>query len=372
MPAEPCARPLTSSCRESCLPTPSPVRLHTLEWVVVAVVAWAAAVEWVAARAPAEAGGWVWAVVVAAVSALAMVVVADAAAADEDARRRSRLIRITVASGKGGTGKTTVAANLAYVLAQNGGDVHFVDCDVEEPNGHIFLKPDIERVRTVGVPTPEVDRELCTGCGECGEMCQYGAIAVVKKMVLTFPTLCNGCGGCALVCPEDAITEIPREIGVIEEGMAGKVRFSHGVLNVGEARAVPIIRELTRKPLGKTVIFDAPPGTSCPVVESVRSSDYTVLVTEPTPFGLNDLELAVGMMRELTKPFAVVINRADTGDDRVKDYCAKQGIHVPLEIPDSREIAEAYSRGELIAEAVQGYGEGLMKLHDFIGQELQK
>lgn len=347
------------------------------EWAAAKARAQAVGAEWVADKAQAVADVvWAKAVVVVAASALAMVAAVDAVVEVEAAvgasRSRSQSIRVTIASGKGGTGKTTVAANLAYTLAQNGAEVHFVDCDVEEPNGYIFLKPDIERTRTVGILTPKVDRELCTGCGKCGEICQYGAIVVVKKTVLTFPTLCNGCGGCALVCPEDAITEIPREIGVIEEGMAGKVRFSHGVLNVGEARAVPIIRELTRKPLGKTVIFDAPPGTSCPVVESVRSSDYTVLVTEPTPFGLNDLELAVGMMRELKKPFAVVINRADTGDDRVKDYCAEQGIQVPLEIPDSREIAEAYSRGELIAEAVPGYSEGLMKLHEFISQELQR
>ena len=338
---------------------------------------------WAADRAQAQAVDAAWvvdrALAVAVVAELAPVMDVAAVAVAEvvvpaavrAGRNMSQPIRITIASGKGGTGKTTVAANLAYTLAQNGGNVHFVDCDVEEPNGHIFLKPDIERTRTVGVLTPEVDRELCTGCGKCGEMCRYGAIVVVKKTVLTFPTLCNGCGGCALVCPEDAISETPREIGVIEEGMAGKVRFSHGVLNVGEARAVPIIRELTRSPAGKTVILDAPPGTSCPVVESVRSADYVVLVTEPTPFGLNDLELAVGMVRELEKPFAVVINRADAGDDSVSDYCAEQGIPVPLEISDSREIAEAYSRGELIAEAVPGYSEGLMKLHEFISRELQ-
>jgi len=310
--------------------------------------------------------------VVAAAAAEAVAVAVAAVVAAKVGRSGSQAIRITIASGKGGTGKTTVAANLAYVIGQNGASIHFVDCDVEEPNGHIFLKPEIERTRTVGVPTPEVNRELCTGCGECGKMCKYGAIVIVQKTVLTFPTLCNGCGGCALVCPEDAISEIPRDVGIIEEGIAGEVRFSHGILNVGEARATPIIRELTRDPLGKTVIFDAPPGTSCPVVESVRKADFVVLVTEPTPFGLNDLGLAVGMVRELEKPFAVVINRADTGDNSVNDYCAEQGIPVPLEIPDSREIAEAYSRGELITEAVPGYGEGLMKLYEFISRELQE
>jgi MinD superfamily P-loop ATPase len=331
---------------------------------------------WAVDRALARAAAWVADADEERVPEMGAVEVAAAevaaAVAVRAGRNRSQPIRITIASGKGGTGKTTIAVNLAYVLAQQGEAVHLVDCDVEEPNAHIFLKPQLEGLRPVSIPTPEVDAALCTGCGECGEMCQYGAIVVVMKKVLTFPALCNGCGGCMLVCPEKAITEVPREIGVIEEGTAGRMRFTHGVLNVGEARATPIIRELTRNPAGKTVILDAPPGTSCPVVESVRSADYVVLVTEPTPFGLNDLELAVGMVRELEKPFAVVINRADTGDDSVGDYCTEQDIPVPLEIPDSREIAEAYSRGELIAESVQGYGEGLMKLHEFISRELKE
>ena len=195
---------------------------------------------WAVDRAPVGAAAWAVGAVAepapATVVAVAAAVEVAAVVAAKADRNRDLSIRITIASGKGGTGKTTVAANLAHTIAQNGGDAHFVDCDVEEPNGHIFLKPDIERTRTVGVPTPEVDKELCTGCGECGEMCQYGAIVVVKKTVLTFPTLCNGCSGCALVCPEDAIDEIPRDVGIIEEGVAGKVRFSHGVLNVGEAR----------------------------------------------------------------------------------------------------------------------------------------
>lgn len=241
---------------------------------------------------------------------------------------------------------------------------------MEEPNAHIFLKPRLESSRPVAIPVPEVNASRCTGCGECGKMCQYGAIVVVKETVLTFPALCNGCGGCTLVCPEKAITEVAHEIGVIEEGRAGRLRFTHGVLKVGEARATPIIRELVGSAAGRTVVIDAPPGTSCPVIESVRTADFVLLVTEPTPFGLNDLALAVGMVRELKKPFAVVLNRADAGDGRVLDYCAEERIAVALQIPDSRETAEAYSRGELAAQAIPGYRDQMALLYEHVAQEM--
>jgi MinD superfamily P-loop ATPase len=260
---------------------------------------------------------------------------------------------IAVASGKGGTGKTTVATNLAVTLARRGEQVAYFDCDVEEPNGHIFLKPAITSSASVGVPVPKVDASKCTGCGKCGEICRYSAIVCINKKVLTFPELCHGCGGCTLVCPEDAISEIPREVGVIEEGMADGVGFAHGLLRVGEAMSPPLIREVKRRiPAGGIAIVDAPPGTSCPVIEAVKGADFVLLVTEPTPFGLNDLELAVGMVRELQLPMGVVINRADIGDGRVKEYCARENIELLAEIRDDRRIAEAYSRGEMVVDAV--------------------
>jgi len=265
---------------------------------------------------------------------------------------------VAVASGKGGTGKTTVATNLAHVAASDGRMVTYLDCDVEEPNGHIFLKPKIETTAPVFVPVPVVDEDKCTACGKCGEICQYSAIAVLGNTVLTFPNLCHGCGGCMLVCPVGAITEAGREVGVIEEGTAGDIRFVHGRLRIGEAMSTPLIREVKRRvPKDRLAIIDVPPGTSCPVIQSVRGSDYVVLVTEPTPFGLYDLDLAVGMLRVLNLPFGVVVNRADIGNEAVYDYCRSQCIEILLRIPDDRRIAEAYSRGHLASEALPEYRE---------------
>ena len=264
-------------------------------------------------------------------------------------------MRITIASGKGGTGKTTIATNLAYVAAGNNRSVAYLDCDVEEPNGHIFLKPAITHRTPVGNLIPRVDEAKCTLCGKCGEICQYSAIVCIGKKVLVYPELCHACGGCWLVCPEDAITEVPREMGVLEAGRAGPIHFVHGLLNVGEAMSPPVIKAVkAAAPEADLVITDAPPGTSCPVIESVRDSDFVVLVTEPTPFGLYDLKLAVEMVRALKLPLGVVINRADLGDRAVDLYCRTEGIKVLAEIPDDRRIAEAYSRGELVCEALPG------------------
>ena len=263
---------------------------------------------------------------------------------------------IAIASGKGGTGKTTLATNLAMTLARKGQQVQLLDCDVEEPNCHLFFRPTIEATETVSLPVPSVDEEKCTGCGLCGKICQFSAIVCIKKKVLTFPELCHGCGGCSLVCPEGAISETPREIGVIERGYADAIRFVHGRLNVGEAMSPPLIREVKKRisPRGTSVI-DAPPGTSCPVIEAVKDSDACILVTEPTPFGLNDLILAVGMVRVLNLPHGVIINRADVGDRQVVEYCRQEGIPVLMEIPDDRRIAEGYSRGQLILDSVPEY-----------------
>lgn len=260
---------------------------------------------------------------------------------------------ISVASGKGGTGKTTIATNLALSL---NGSVQFLDCDVEEPNSHIFLKPDIRENEIVGIPVPEVDASRCTYCGKCGEICQYSAIVVISKNVLTFPELCHGCGGCFLVCPEGAISEKDRQIGVVEKGEASKIAFVHGRLQIGAAISPPLIKAVKKHvDKAKTVIIDAPPGTSCPVIEAVKESDFCILVTEPTPFGLNDLRLAVEMVRILKIPFGVIINRADEGDEGVKEYCSRENIPILMEIKTERKIAEAYSRGIPIVEIMPEY-----------------
>ena len=269
------------------------------------------------------------------------------------ANNESDCIKIAVASGKGGTGKTTVATNLAVSLASDGQRVVYADCDVEEPNGHIFLKPAIRSVTRVGIPIPEVDTSKCTGCGQCGEVCQFSAIVCINEKVLTFPELCHGCGGCSLLCPENAIQEVQREIGVIEEGAANGVGFIHGIMEIGEAMSAPLIHAVKEKvPPDGITILDAPPGTSCPVIEAVRDTDFVLLVTEPTPFGLSDLRLAVEMVRALGLRFGIIINRCDVGDDEVRSYCAREDIPLLIEIPDDRRIAEAYSRGEMVVEAV--------------------
>lgn len=280
-------------------------------------------------------------------------------------------MKIAIASGKGGTGKTTIATNLALFLSRSGRHVCYADCDVEAPNGHIFLKPAITRSKPVSIPVPKVDAEKCTGCGECGKICRYSAIVCIKEKVLTFPELCHGCGGCMLVCPVEAIHEIPREIGVVEEGNADGLRFVHGKLNIGEPMAPPLIREVKRSGAdAEGIIVDAPPGTSCPVIESVKGSDYVLLVTEPTPFGLHDLKLAVEMTRQLGLPFGIVVNRSDIGDGRVTEYAEREGIAVLLEIPNDRKVAEAYSRGEMILNLGGEYKNIFSRLAETITEEV--
>jgi MinD superfamily P-loop ATPase len=274
---------------------------------------------------------------------------------------------IAIASGKGGTGKTTIATNLASSISQTGMNVQYLDCDAEEPNGHIFLKPDIEASEDVTVGVPEVDVELCTGCGKCGRLCQYSAITCIKGNVLVFEELCHSCGGCMAICPEGAIAEKQRKIGVAEFGKSNGMYFGHGKLNIGAIQTPALIRYVKQKTINEGLtILDVPPGTSCPVIEAIKESDFVLLVTEPTPFGLNDLELAVGMVRELTLPFAVAINRSDIGDDAVVKYCQKEGIEVLLEIPNDRKVAEAYSRGVMMVDALPQYKGTFLKLYEDI------
>jgi len=255
---------------------------------------------------------------------------------------------ISIASGKGGTGKTTVATNLALSI----GDCQLLDCDVEEPNSHIFIKPQIVESRPVGLPVPQIDLEKCTYCGRCAEVCEFSAIAVINKNVLTFPELCHGCGACSSLCPEDAITEVDRKIGVLEIGKSGKIDFLHGILEISEAMSPPLIKAVKEAASKNGItLIDVPPGTSCPVIEAIKGSDYCILVTEPTPFGLNDLMLAVEMLRVLEVPFGVVVNRSDVGDDKTDEYCDKEGIPILLKIPMDRELAVSYSKGTPLVTA---------------------
>jgi MinD superfamily P-loop ATPase len=257
---------------------------------------------------------------------------------------------ISIASGKGGTGKTTVATNLAVSLES---DVQILDCDVEEPNSHLFIKPTVEETKTITTTVPEVDMEKCTLCGKCGEICQFNAIVVLGETVLPFHELCHSCGGCMEVCPEKAITETDRELGVIERGHRNGLEFVHGRLRVGEAMSPPLIRKVREYTRPDTLtIIDAPPGTSCPVIASMKGADFVLLVTEPTPFGLHDLKLAVGAVNILGIPCGLVINRSDMGDAQVKTYAEKENVPILMEIPFDRRIAEAYSRGEMVVHAM--------------------
>ena len=290
---------------------------------------------------------------------------------------------ISVASGKGGTGKTTIAVNLALALAKDKEkNVQFLDCDVEEPNAHLFLKPVITSSESVEIPVPKIDDKKCNYCGKCAEVCVFNAIAVTKNKVLVFPGLCHGCGACMLFCPEKAITEQGKEIGILEEGKAGSINFTHGRLNIGEPMAPPIIRKIKKK-IKKDynnrdrnitdihiTLIDAPPGTSCPVIESIKDSDYTILVTEPTPFGLHDLILAVEVLRKLKIPHGVVLNKCDIGDHKVEEYCKKNNIPILLSIPLDKEIAVAYSKGIPIVKINSSYEQKFNQLFQKIIQKI--
>ena len=268
---------------------------------------------------------------------------------------------ISVASGKGGTGKTTVATNLARSIGSN---VQLLDCDVEEPNAHLFINPSLEETETVFMPVPEVHEEKCTYCGKCGEICQFKAIAVVNENVLVFEELCHSCGGCWEVCPEGAITQSGRELGVIQKGNSKGIEFIHGRLRVGEAMSPPLIKKVrSNQNPEKLTIIDAPPGTSCPVIASIKDADFVLLVTEPTPFGLYDLKLAVGAAQMMNIPLGLVINRSDLGDDNVREYAHQKSLPILMEIPFDRQIAEAYSRGEMLVDLVPEWKDRFLELH---------
>ncbi|BBO75270.1 cobyrinic acid a,c-diamide synthase [Desulfosarcina widdelii] len=257
---------------------------------------------------------------------------------------------ISIASGKGGTGKTTVATNIAVSVE---GPVQLLDCDVEEPNAHLFLRPEIEESRVVTTPVPKIDLDRCDRCRKCAQICRFKAIAVAGDLVLTFPELCHSCGGCMAICPQGAITETGRELGVVETGAMNGVSFVHGRMRVGEAMSPPLIRLVRERTWDRGLtLIDAPPGTSCPVIAAMKNTDFVLLVTEPTPFGLHDLKLAVEAVRTLGIPMGLVLNRSDLGDDKVKDYAQSEGVPILMEIPFDRQIAESYSRGEMFVQVL--------------------
>jgi MinD superfamily P-loop ATPase len=273
---------------------------------------------------------------------------------------------ISVASGKGGTGKTTVATNLAVSM---GTGVQLLDCDVEEPNAHLFVSPVIEQSETVFTAVPEIDKDKCTLCRKCSDICRFKVIAIAGKTILTFPELCHSCGGCVAVCPEGAITEVGRELGLMEQGTFDAGDFVHGRMRIGEAMSPPLIKKVREqaKP-GKINIVDAPPGTSCPVIAAMKDTDFVLMVTEPTPFGLHDLKLAVEAVKLLGIPHGLVINRSDLGNDDVWQYARTENMPILMEIPFDRAIAEAYSQGRLIVEAMPAWKGKFQELFSRIEQ----
>ena len=269
-------------------------------------------------------------------------------------------MKIAISSGKGGTGKTLVATNLAAILASQGRQVTYLDCDVEEPNGHLFLKPKIEKEEEITLLSPiEVDDEKCTKCGKCAEGCAYNAIAVARGKVLFFHELCHVCGACEIVCPTDAIITGIKKIGVIKHGKSrGGIGFHYALLETAEGGMSPRLIQRVKACSGPGLnIYDSPPGTACPVVETVKDTDLVLLVTDPTPFSVNDLKLAVEMCRKLGQEPVVLVNRAEYLDDELKKYCAQAKLKIIGEMPDDRQIAEVYSRGDMIIDELPQYAQ---------------
>jgi len=273
-------------------------------------------------------------------------------------------MNIAISSGKGGTGKTFISTNIAYVLAKKEEKVRYLDCDVEEPNGHLFLKPEISKEEDVTLIAPcGVDKEKCIKCGKCVEACHYNAIAIVNDKVLFFNELCHVCGGCKIVCPADAIVEKERKIGVIRHGKSGAMDFHYALLETAEGGMSPRLVKRVKECAGEGInILDSSPGTACPVVETVKEADLCVLVTDPTPFGINDLKLAVDMSRDIGQEPVIVVNRAEYYDDELKNYCCDEKLEIIGEIPDDRQIAETYSVGDIVVEKLPRYRELFEKI----------
>ncbi len=275
---------------------------------------------------------------------------------------------IAVASGKGGTGKTTFAVNLAYSISEN---VQYLDADVEAPNGHIFLKPTITSKNDSMVPIPVINKDKCTSCGKCQEACQFNALVVLENNYLFFPELCHGCGTCKLVCPQDAITEEKRAIGKIDIGFSKNIQCVTGILNEGEVKAPPLIEQVKDKiNPDLTNIIDCSPGSSCPAIEGIKNSDYVVMVTEPTPFGLHDLRIAVEMVRILGISFGVVINKSGLGNNEVYKFCENENIPILMEIPFKKEYAKECSKGNIIANVFPEIKDNFLKAYEKLTNQL--
>jgi len=279
-------------------------------------------------------------------------------------------MKIAVASGKGGTGKTLIATSLALSLEK----AILVDCDVEEPNDHLLIHPSWQKTELVELPFPKVDLDKCTFCRECQRVCRFGAIVVLLNQVMTFYELCHSCGGCELVCPMKAIYEVKEKIGEIRVGKRNGIVLYEGRLDVGRPMPSPVIKEVKRLASQESipVIFDAPPGTSCPVIHSLRGADFALLISEPTPFGLNDLKLAVGVARELEIPIGIIINRIGIGDDRVHRYCKEEGLEILLEIPEDKKIAQGYSKGLTLIEVYPEWRQRFLELYRKIDKRVKE
>jgi MinD superfamily P-loop ATPase len=274
-------------------------------------------------------------------------------------------VRIAVASGKGGTGKTTIATSLALCLVSNG-EVHYVDCDVEAPNGHIFLKPQITHQSNAVIRIPVINKDICSLCGRCVEVCQFHALAKIGKTIMTFPQLCHGCGSCTINCPEHAIDELANPIGVIESGVtAHGLIFSQGRLNISEPMATPIIRQLKRtiSVNDSIVVLDAPPGASCSVVETLRNVDFVLLVSEPTPFGVHDLKQMMGIVTEMGIPAGVIINREKSSFSPLEDLCSDFHVPILMHIPFDRQIAAGLAEGQSLIEINPNYSQRLQDVY---------
>ncbi len=284
-------------------------------------------------------------------------------------------MRLAVASGKGGVGKTTVAVAMAEALATARGGATLVDLDVEEPNAHLLLAPRWQETYTEYMPVPIVDEARCTRCGICGEFCQFSAIAVLGDVIVTYEPMCHGCGGCWRLCPEGAIAQGKRELGEVIVGEAGDIeglRLVMGRLRVGEALAPPLIKRVMKRVEGQgPAVLDAPPGVSCPVMVVASLADGLVLVAEPTPFGLYDLGLALEAFADTGKPMAVVVNRSGLGlEERLERMCEERGVEILLRLPFSRQVAEAYSRGERLGQVWEWVGERLLEVWAWFEQRL--
>ncbi|MDO9546138.1 MAG: ATP-binding protein [Pelolinea sp.] len=287
---------------------------------------------------------------------------------------------ITVASGKGGTGKTTIATNLAWTLAQKReseqeSPIWLIDCDVEAPNAALFIHPIFEIEKKVERQLPIIQQDLCTGCGVCVDVCEYNALAIARGKTLFFKDLCHACGSCVLNCPENAIQESPEMIGLLQQGNRGALKFAQGILEIGFSSPTPIIRDLKKwiipdKPQHEsTYILDASPGTACPVVESLRDADFALLVTEPTPFGLHDLKLVAELIfKEFQIPSGIVINKSGRGDEIIEQFASEMKIPILMRVPLSRDIAEAYARGDLLVDAFPQYWDQFIDLYKKISE----